>query len=81
MGSPMNQIYEISTRIDFIFAYDDIVARREAKLLNVKLTGTLGILLKAVKRRLINQKEADRILARMIENGFYSPVRSIKEIQ
>ncbi|MEW6215673.1 MAG: DUF3368 domain-containing protein [Nitrospirota bacterium] len=63
-----------------IFACDDMVARREAKLLNVKLTGTIGILMKAVKRRLINQKEADRILARMIENGFYSPVRSLKEI-
>jgi predicted nucleic acid-binding protein len=64
----------------FIFACDDMVARREAQLLNIKLTGTLGILIKAVKRRLINQKEADRILARMIENGFYSPVRSLKEI-
>ncbi|MBM4135725.1 MAG: DUF3368 domain-containing protein [Nitrospira sp.] len=64
----------------FVFSCDDMVARREAKLLNIKLTGTLGILIKAVKRRLINQKEADRILARMIENGFYSPVRSLKEI-
>jgi predicted nucleic acid-binding protein len=64
----------------FIFACDDMVARREAQLLNIKLTGTLGILIKAVKRRLINQKEADRILARMIENGFHSPVRSLKEI-
>lgn len=63
-----------------IFACDDIVARREAQLLNIKLTGTLGIRIKAVKRRLINQKEADRILARMIETGFYSPVRSLKEI-
>jgi predicted nucleic acid-binding protein len=64
----------------FVFSCDDMVARREAKLLNIKLTGTVGILIKAVKRRLINQKEADRILARMIENGFYSPVRLLKEI-
>ncbi|MEW6416834.1 MAG: DUF3368 domain-containing protein [Nitrospirota bacterium] len=64
----------------FIFACDDMVARREAQLLNIKLTGTLGILIKAVKKRLIYQKEADRILARMVENGFYSPIRSLKEI-
>ncbi len=35
----------------FVFACDGMVARREAKLLNIKLTGTLGILIKAVKKR------------------------------
>lgn len=63
-----------------IFACDDRVARREATLLGVKLTGTIGILAKTVRRKLIKHKEADEILRRMISRGFYSPIVSIREI-
>ncbi len=64
----------------FIFASDDKVARREAGLLEVKLTGTLGILKKVVRYKTINLKEGNLILSKMIEIGFYSPVKSLKEI-
>jgi len=64
----------------FIFACDDRAARREAGLLGVKLTGTVGILRKASQKRTITQKEGDTILAKMIASGFHSPVRSLKEI-
>lgn len=64
----------------FIFACDDRAARREAGLLDVKLTGTLGILKKAVRNKTIDLKEGDLILARMVEKGFYSSVSSLKEI-
>ena len=63
-----------------IFACDDKVARREASLLGVRLTGTLGILKKALRKKILSLKEADQILHTMIAHGFYSPVRSIKEI-
>jgi predicted nucleic acid-binding protein len=46
----------------FVFASDDRAARREANLLGVKLTGTIGILIKAVKKKVVKHKEADRIL-------------------
>ncbi len=65
---------------EFIFACDDRVERREAGLLEVKLTGTVGILKKAVRQRTINLSEGNRILARMIETGFFSPVKSLEEI-
>jgi len=64
----------------YMFVSDDKVARREAKLLGIKLTGTIGILVKAVKKRIINTKTADSYLKKMIAQGFYSPVISIKEI-
>ena len=64
----------------FVFACDDKAARREAALLGVKLTGTIGILAKAVRRKLINRKQADEILRRMVSCGFYSPIDSIKEV-
>lgn len=64
----------------YVFACDDRAARREADLLGVKLTGTIGIIIKAVKKKVISSQEADVILNQMIANGFYSPVKSIKDI-
>jgi predicted nucleic acid-binding protein len=63
-----------------IFVSDDRAARREAGLLDVKLTGTLGILRKAIRKKVIKQNECDIILAKMVEKGFYSFVRSLKDI-
>jgi len=65
----------------FIFACDDRAARRESGLLSVKLTGTLGILKKAIRNQIINLDEGHRILSKMIKAGFYSPVNSPDEIK
>ncbi|KAF0145408.1 MAG: nucleic acid-binding protein [Nitrospirae bacterium] len=64
----------------YIFACDDRAARREADLLAVKLTGTIGIIIKTVKKKVISSQEADVILNHMIASGFYSPVSSIKNL-
>ncbi|MCC7201177.1 MAG: DUF3368 domain-containing protein [Nitrospirae bacterium] len=64
----------------FVFASDDRVARREAELLGVPVTGTVGILYKAAKMKLITLRKADNILNRMIEKGIYSPVKSLREL-
>ncbi|MBW2345797.1 MAG: DUF3368 domain-containing protein [Deltaproteobacteria bacterium] len=64
----------------YTFACDDRAARREAGLLEVKLTGTVGILKKAVKHGIIDLHEGNLILAKMIETGFYSPTKSLEEI-
>jgi predicted nucleic acid-binding protein len=63
----------------FAFACDDRAARREAGLLDVKLTGTISILKKAVKQRTVSLNEGNRILTKMIETGFYSPILSLKK--
>ncbi|MFW6124426.1 MAG: hypothetical protein ACOC5G_04315 [Acidobacteriota bacterium] len=65
----------------FIFACDDRAARRESELLRVKLTGTLGILKKAIRNEIINLYQGHRILTKMIKAGFYSPVKSLNEIK
>jgi predicted nucleic acid-binding protein len=65
----------------FVFASDDLVARKAAEQSGVILTGSLGILNRAVSRTIIETKDADRILKKMIEYGFFSPVRSVTEIR
>ena len=64
----------------FLFASDDLAARREAGRLGVKLTGTIGILAKAVRLRVCDIKTADRYLAKMVGHGFYAPFRSVRDI-
>ena len=60
-----------------VFACDDRLARREATRLGVSLTGTVGILIKAVRLNLIELKAANALLKRMIAHGFYAPVKRL----
>jgi len=64
-----------------VFACDDLAARREAERQEIPLTGTLGILAQEVSRIVVDAREADRILGNMIKEGFFSPVKSIREIR
>jgi len=63
-----------------VFASDDLAARREAERHGIRLTGTLGILMRAVSQTIIDMREADQILKNMIKGGFFSPVKSICEL-
>lgn len=63
----------------FTFACDDKAARKEADLSGVKLTGTLGVLIKAVREKVLAVELADKILRKMISEGFYSPVSEIRK--
>ena len=47
---------------------DDLAARRHAKLLGLRVTGTLGILLKAKQGNLLNQLKP--LVERLDEAGF-----------
>lgn len=49
----------------------------EAK--GVVVSGTIGILLKAVAAGVLALAEADRLLAEMISHGHRAPVRSLRE--
>ncbi len=64
----------------FVFASDDRVARAEAASLGLRLTGTLGILTKAVRTKACDLRAADAYLSGMIEAGFYSPVPTVRQL-
>ncbi len=64
-----------------LFASDDRAARREAGLLGVKKTGTVGLLKRAVLNKKISLKDGDFILREMISKVFYSTVNSLSEIK
>jgi predicted nucleic acid-binding protein len=58
----------------WIFASDDGAARRIARESGIGLTGTLGILVKATSVAILSLSDADSLHARMIDEGYRSPV-------
>ncbi len=60
-------------------AIDDKAARRLAKieLGKHRVTGTIGILLHAIKAGCVSHEDAQQRLDRMISNGYWSPVQQL----
>ena len=63
-----------------IVVTDDRAARKQCSTMNIPFTGTVGILKASVVDGNIGLDQADEHLFKMIEAGFYSPIRSIAEI-
>ena len=55
--------------VDTTVIIDDNAAKKTAKFLGLKVTGTLGIILKAKKQNLISS--VTTIMNQLIQNGFY----------
>jgi predicted nucleic acid-binding protein len=63
-----------------IVVTDDRTARKQCSLMKIAVTGTIGILKTSVLDGQITLDRADEVLLNMIEDGFYSPIRSIADI-
>jgi predicted nucleic acid-binding protein len=59
---------------------DDARARQAAQELNVTFSGTLGLLVQAVKASVFLLDEADALLNQMIRAGYRSPFTSLAEL-
>jgi len=74
LGDGESSCLALAAQREYVFACDDRVARSEAVRLEIPLTGTVGILIKAVRTDAIDLRKANTILKRMIAAGFYAPV-------
>ena len=63
-----------------VVATDDRTARRRCFDLGIPVTGTIGILKALCVDRTVSAEEADAVLGRMVEIGFYSPIRRISDL-
>lgn len=59
---------------------DDRTARRRCASRGILVTGTVGILQALCADRIVSTEEADALLARMVEIGFYSPIRRVSDL-
>jgi predicted nucleic acid-binding protein len=63
-----------------LFVTDDQKARQVASGVGVRVTGSLGILVVAIERKIISIGEAELVLAKMIDYGYWSPVENLKSL-
>jgi predicted nucleic acid-binding protein len=59
---------------------DDLDARRYAQRTGISVSGTIGVLVYAVGKKIITRQEADYLLSAMIAKGFYSPIKKLDEL-
>jgi len=59
---------------------DDRAARNQCSLMKIPFTGTVGILKASLLDGRLSLPRADEILTKMIDAGFYSPIRSLADI-
>jgi len=62
----------------WIFLSDDRLARETARTWQIALSGTLGVLVQAVKRGLLAAEAGDQLLQEMIERGYRSPYSTLR---
>ncbi len=60
-----------------IVATDDRAARHRAAAMDVRVTGTLGILIRLVQAKHLTLAQANLLLSRMRRAGYYSPVQNL----
>ncbi len=73
-GAGESEAMAIACNRNWVFASDDGNARKFAQERGIRLTGTLGILIKAVKNKVLCLSAADIIHAKMIDEGYRSPL-------
>ncbi|MGH8000725.1 MAG: nuclease [Brasilonema sp.] len=73
-GAGESEAMAIARNRNWVFASDDGAARNFAKERGIRLTGTLGILVKAVKSKILCLSLADVIHAQMVDEGYRSPL-------
>lgn len=59
---------------------DDLEARKTARTLGVRLSGSLGCLVLAVERQLCSLQDANVLLKQMVREGYHSPVDDLMQI-
>ncbi len=70
----------IAAHRGWAFLTDDARARKAARGSSVTISGTLGILVQAVKALLLSLDEANTLLSQMIHAGYRSPYSNLAEL-
>jgi len=61
----------------WLFLTDDLNARKAAAQLDVRMSGTIGVLRIGVEKELISIEEGNGLLRIMIDNGYFSPISDL----
>lgn len=70
----------IAQQRQWVVLTDDLIARREATKLQIRISGSIGCLVLAVERELCTLKQANVWLGEMIQNNYRSPVIDLSSL-
>lgn len=59
---------------------DDLDARRLAQRRGIPVSGTIGILVEAVRRGILSVDEGNAMLSKMTAKGYFSPFERLDEL-
>ncbi len=59
---------------------DDSAARRLAAALHIEVSGTLGVLVRLLRREILTLEQGDALLGQMTAKGYRCPIHSLREL-
>jgi predicted nucleic acid-binding protein len=71
---------QLARERDGSLATDDLAARSVADALDIPVTGSLGVLARAVQEGPLDRDDADERFQQWINDGYRSPIESITEV-
>jgi predicted nucleic acid-binding protein len=80
LGAGEASCLAVSVARSLTLATDDLAARRIANQRRVQLTGTLGILIRAVREGCLSLPTANGILTEMLARRYRSPVHRLDDL-
>lgn len=80
LGAGERSCLAVAHSRDGLLVSDDADARGAAKRLGIVVSGTLGVLVLAVRRSLLTLAEANELLGNMIDAGYRSPMTRLDDL-
>mgnify|MGYP000035117842 FL=1 len=80
LGKGESSCLSIAISRDLKVLTDDIDARKLAQRRGVPVSGTIGVLIEAVREGLLSIEEGNLMLSDMIEKGYFSPFETFDEL-
>ena len=80
LGKGESSCLSIAILRDLKVLTDDMDARKLAQRRGVPVSGTIGVLVEAVREKLLSIEEGNTMLSEMIEKGYFSPFETLNEL-
>lgn len=80
LGKGESSCLSVAISQNFKVLTDDLDARRLSQRRGVPVSGTIGVLVEAVRRGLLSSDEGNAVLSKMIAKGYFSPFERLDEL-
>lgn len=81
LGKGESSCLSIASCRNWLFLTDDLDARRQAKRMKIRLSGSIGCLIMAIEKNICDLEQANVSLRQMIKEGYHSPVGDLADLQ